>query len=210
MCSQYTIKTSAKKIADLYQLALQDLPEADLDDHVFPHRQGWVVTKDGLRRMNYSLIPVWSKERRPKFSTHNARLEEIETKPTWKGPFVNRHCVVPISAFIEPIRQGEHNGFWVGFSSGDNILSAAGLYSEWVDKETGEIIPSFAMITKDPYPFVEKTGHDRSPLLLTPESAKSWLKNEGEDPLKLKEFLKAGTCDYKEFEVVNLKELKKA
>ena len=69
----------------------------------------------GMKEMNFSLITSWSKERKPEFATHNARLfsedgDPIFKKPTWRGPFSSNHCVIPISKFVEPIYTGEYAG----------------------------------------------------------------------------------------------------
>lgn len=56
--------------------------------------------------MRYSLVPNWSKEAKVKFATHNARLESIDEKPTWKTVFSEQHCLVPLTDFIEPILPG--------------------------------------------------------------------------------------------------------
>lgn len=147
---------------------------------ILPHQKAPVIVNKGkgpeVCFMNFSLIPAWSKEKRPKFATHNARLDSLTTKPTWKSSFLEKRCLIPISNFIEPIYSGSYAGNMVEFHQKDhNILSAAGLWSEWTDKETGEVIESFAVITSDPSPYVKEIGHDRQPLFLKEAAFDRWL-----------------------------------
>lgn len=140
--------------------------------------------------MKFSMVPSWSKEPKVKFATHNARLESIDEKPTWKGVFVRRHCLVPLTDFIEPIYEGDHAGFMVSFHGVEGeVLLAAGVWDEWTNRETGEVTQSFAIITHDPIPFVADKGHDRCPVFLKVKDGETWLGNQGEKPSDLKKFL---------------------
>lgn len=207
MCSQYT-----QKFNDIEQFCIDkdfDLPKevSRYSEYVFPHKPAVVIEKGKKTVMSYSLVPSWSKERKPKFATYNARIESIIEKPTWKTSFVSNHCIVPMSSFIEPIYAGEFGGYMVGFSS-DDPMYAAGISNLWIDKETGEKIPTFAMIMKEPYKFVEQIGHDRSPVLLSAAASKEWLASEGEDPELLRDFLLDNVMPYEKFKVAKLRALK--
>ncbi len=155
-----------------------------------------IVEENGakvLKLMQFSLIPPWSTEKKVKFSTYNARLTEFDEKknkivciyekPTWRTSFLAKHCLVPITGFMEPIYKGEFAGHWVRFAeSHQKVLFAAGIWGEWHSKQGGEIIESFAIITDDPIPFVKKIGHSRSPLFLAPEAFDEWLSPQKQSP----------------------------
>lgn len=140
-------------------------------------------TQAQLKTMNFSLVPSWSKTPKVKFATHNARLDTILEKPTWRGPFVKKHCLVPITEFVESITEiGKPlAGNMVRFRerSGDLIV-AAGIYDEWVNNETGEVLESFAILTTEPPPFVFDVGHDRCPVFIKKEHYKDWLHYTGD------------------------------
>lgn len=57
-------------------------------------------------------------------------------------------------------------------------MVAAGIYDEWINKETGEIIPSFAIVTSDPPPFISEVGHDRCPVFLPKDMQLEWVSQE--------------------------------
>ncbi len=161
---------------------------------VLPRNLALVVRNENnerrLEQMQFSLLPRWSKESKVKFATHNARLETVDEKPTFKDAFVKRHCVVPMNGFVEPIYTGDFAGNMVEFSPPtQGILFAAAIWEEWASKASGEIIQSFSVITHDPLPFVLSTGHDRSPVFLKLEDLSLWLSSEGERATELKSLL---------------------
>jgi len=170
------------------------------DQLIVPYRPAPVLVNGEMRIMKFSMVPSWSKEPKVKFATHNARLESIDEKPTWKSVFTQRHCLVPMTDFIEPIYEGDFAGNMVAFSAKDDeIIYAAGVWDEWVNRETGEVTQSFAIITQDPPPFVASTGHDRCPVFLEKAAGDEWLRNIKSPPNTLKAFLqeKTHTPDFK-------------
>lgn len=193
MCASYMIK---QRRSGPYPLATEARVQIETfyDQLIVPYRPAPVIVrdqeKDVLTQMQFSMVPSWSKEPRVKFATHNARLESIDEKPTWKTVFVRRHCLVPLTDFIEPIYEGEHAGFMVAFAQRDGeMIFAAGVWDEWVNRQSGEVIQSFAIITSDPPPFIAGTGHDRCPIFLSGAAGQEWLGNSGTNPAELKSFL---------------------
>lgn len=187
MCAQYRIKAKLKELEFYFNVTVEDV--IDWIDHMLPHSRAPVYLPDQIRLMKFSLLPSWSREPKVKFATHNARLETITEKPTWKKPFLNNHCVVPMTSFIEPIYEGKLAGHMVAFE-GEEVLCAAGVYDTWVNKDTGEVVESFAVITSEPGPFVQEVGHDRQPVFLTKADAMEWAQLKG-DGDTLKSFLES-------------------
>jgi putative SOS response-associated peptidase YedK len=58
-----------------------------------------------------------------------------------------------------------------------------------VNKETGEVLESFAIITTDPPKFIHEIGHDRCPLFLKENAFSGWINSKEKDSEKLKDFL---------------------
>lgn len=182
MCALFTLRTSHQQMLTSFGMEFESrLHDQEWDHRFLPHQMipvlRWMEGSFILSEMNFSLIPHWSKVRRPKFATHNARLESLAEKPTWREPLVRRHGLIPLSEFIEPIYEGEHKGHMLGFSEKeDSLLWAAALWDEWVDTQTGECIPSATIITHSPSEYVAKMGHDREPLFINKKSFSPWLK----------------------------------
>jgi putative SOS response-associated peptidase YedK len=193
MCASYMIKQRHPGQFKLLTEARIDIAEY-LDRVVVPYAKAPVLVANGdaveTSIMKFSLVPSWSKEPKVKFATHNARLESIIEKPTWRTVFGRKPCLVILTDFIEPIYEGSFAGHMVAFSpKSGQLIYAAGVWDEWVNKTSGEVLQSFAIITHDPPPFVASIGHDRSPIFLDEDHGHEWLVSAGTPQEELKEFL---------------------
>lgn len=150
----------------------------------------------------FGLVPAWSNTPKVKFATHNARLYSVEEKtkreipitekPTWRDPFKKRHCLVPMTGFIEPIYSGDLAGKMVVFRPREvEVLLAAGLWEDWVSKEGGETRSTFTILTDNPVTEIERMGHDRTPIFLGGEKAFEWLKPESKSPTEWIHYLRS-------------------
>lgn len=182
MCAQFLIKAAVRDIELQFGPFIEnDWSSAEqLDIRVVPYRRAPAVVAGPsgriLRSMNYSLIPSWSKEPKVRFATHNARLDTILEKPTWRKPFTKHRCLIPLTHFVEPIYLHQYAGNMVAFSpSQPHLLAAAGLYDQWVHMQTGEVLFSCAIITDAPPTFVAATGHDRCPVFIQESAYEQWL-----------------------------------
>ena len=192
MCALFEIKLSSQTLEK--KITNFSLPNFDLDQLVLPYdvtkvlveSDGYIKAKD----MSFSLIPAWSKTKKVKFATHNARIETLLNKPTWKIPLETKRAVVAMSGFIEPIYENDLAGNMVKFShQKDDCFFVAALYDQWIDKLSGEVIESFAIITKEPGDFIKLTGHDRSPIFLEGAKLHEWLLPQNNNGKFLIEFL---------------------
>ena len=59
----------------------------------------------------------------------------------------------------------------------DNLFSFAGLYNDWVNKETGELFQTYTIVTTEANPLMAEIHNNkkRMPITLTPEREKQWL-----------------------------------
>lgn len=159
----------------------------ELNGRFLPYSKAPVAISEGnkkiLKLMSFSLVPSWSKTPKVKFATHNARIETILEKPTWKKPFLSKHCLVPITEFVESITEVGKPlaGNMVRFHEKNNsLMVAAGIYDEWINKETGETLESFAILTDVPPKFVSEVGHDRCPIFINKGCYQEWLNYKGD------------------------------
>lgn len=154
------------------------------------------------REMMFSLCPSWAKEFPCKWSTYNARMDRppkefIYQVPTWRDSFnKGQTCLVPMTAAVESSYFGTHAGQIIQFSQKNSeIFLCAGLRSTWIDKSTGEIKDTFALITDDPYPFFFQSGHDRSVVVLPSAAANDWLLNQKMTGIERFQFLRKNRID---------------
>lgn len=191
MCAQFSLQVAAE---ELRNLGISVLPSLDvIDERFLPYTQIPVIvaTPQGVRltKMNFSLVPSWSKEPKVKFATHNARIETVTEKPAWREPFSSKHCLIPMTNFFESVYEGPHAGHIISFGKETeadtntdtenkkfgSVLFAAGLFDVWVNPETKEQLISCAILTTEPPPFILENGHDRTPIFLNFDDGKIWL-----------------------------------
>lgn len=203
MCAQYIVDKSGKELARKFDALYKILSEAV--GRVTPRSRAPVMVAEGGRRslvaMQFGLVPSWSKEPRVKFATHNARLMSVDEKtkkpvaiyekPTWRDPFARRHCLVPMTKFVEALYTGPLAGNMVAFSArGGDVLAAAGLWDEWVQKESGDVLTTFTVLTDEPAAHIAQMGHDRTPVFLPESRFDAWLDAGSKKPAEWVPFLR--------------------
>lgn len=132
-----------------------------------------------IAMMKWGLVPYWSKTVKLRYSTINADADKLKTSSVWREPFRYRRCLVPADWFYEwPVVDGEKQAR--AFSLKDHSLFAfAGIWDRWKDKETGDVLESFAIVTVEPSEWMAKY-HDRMGVILKPKDYQRWLE-EGEE-----------------------------
>lgn len=129
--------------------------------------------------MKWGLVPYWSKTVKLKYSTINADADKLASSAVWREPFRRRRCLVPADWFYEwPVVDGEKQARAFSLKD-DSPFAFAGIWDRWKDKESGENLESFAIVTTDPSEWMAKY-HDRMGLILKPKDYQRWLE-EGEE-----------------------------
>ena len=79
---------------------------------------------------------------------NNARSETVHSSPAFRDAWRNRQrCLIPASWLQEPNWE-TGKCIWWQLSRSDRLpWMIAGIYAEWVDPESGEVIPNYAMLT---------------------------------------------------------------
>jgi putative SOS response-associated peptidase YedK len=106
-----------------------------------------VVTANDDRRelvtMRWGLVTWWWSKplKELRMATFNARAETVETKPVFRDAFKRSRCLIPMSGYYE--WQDTPNGkqpWYFTARDGSPLLTAAGLWGEWKNRESGERI----------------------------------------------------------------------
>lgn len=188
MCGRYSFFVSKESIQK--ELGSVEIPEPlELNFNVAPTQKGYVVTNESpgkLQAFNWGLVPYWSKEGRPDGRLINARMETIETKPSFRVPFRKRRCLVLADSFYEWEKKGKERIPYRILLKKEGLLVMAGIWDVWQQGE--QALCSFSIITTQPNQEVSLL-HDRMPaLLLDKEARTQWLEeNEPELLLRLLE-----------------------
>jgi putative SOS response-associated peptidase YedK len=192
MCGRFTTKMTWAELVALYRLTM-DAPPHNMRPvyNVCPTDPvDVVVVKDSTReliQMRWGLIPRWWNKplKEAKIATFNARVETVETKPFFRDAFKRTRCLIPLSGYFEwQDTSGRKQPWYFTARDGSPVLTAAGLWDEWKNRETGERLKSCTMIITEPNEFVSEV-HDRMPALLTENQFDPWLNGEaGTEMLK--------------------------
>ncbi len=130
--------------------------------NVAPMKSGPYVKAHGAAAIGqWALIPSNSEDRVPKradgkkMSTNNLRTENIGKLRTVLGPVWKRgqRCLIPAWSYDEPYWGHKEDGsdkernIWWRFRRKDGTPWAlAGVWNDWIEKSSGEIVPSYSMI----------------------------------------------------------------
>ncbi len=134
---------------------------------------------------HWGLVPHWVKDKQTQQkiwnNTINARSESIFIKPAFRDAAKTRRCLVYIDGFYEHHHfKGKTYPFYI-FAKNKEPLCIAGLWSEWIDTQTGEVLPSFTLVTTKANSKLAKIHNNpklkepRMPVILNPEQQQIWL-----------------------------------
>lgn len=108
-----------------------------------------------------------------RLSIHNVRIEGIAAKWAFRNAWRRgQRCLIPAESLGLPRWETGHEVWWT-FRRADGMPWAlAGLWSEWKDPVSGEIVPSYTMITEscDEHPLL---GHMHKPDPKLPPSGRT-------------------------------------
>lgn len=186
MCGRFTSMYTWEELVRLYRLTepymIRNLQPRY---NICPTTMVDVVTelegKRQIEQLRWGLIPGWWSKplKEMKIATFNARAETVEQKPMFRTAFKKNRCIIPASGYYEwqHIEGDKKPQPWYFTQKNSPIVSIAGIWDEWKDRTTGELIRSCSMIITEPNKFVAEV-HDRMPVILQLEQFDGWLSGE--------------------------------
>ncbi|MBN1287585.1 MAG: SOS response-associated peptidase [Anaerolineae bacterium] len=139
-----------------------------------------VLDADGARRLAYmrwGLVPAWSKDHTIGSRLINARGETVHEKPSFRGSFKYKRCLIWADGFYEwaavPGAKSKQP-VYIRMKSGEPF-AFAGLWDTWHDRAgTGDSLTTCTIITTTPNAVVGPL-HNRMPVILPPAAYDDWL-----------------------------------
>jgi putative SOS response-associated peptidase YedK len=135
----------------------------------------------GFQLMQWGLIPNWVKTDKEakeiSLLTLNARAESIAQKPSFKQSSKSNRCLVPVTGFFEWQQVNSKKIPWFITLKDEDLFSLAGLWSEWVNPQTGELTNTFTIITTEANDLMAKIHNTkkRMPAILSIKDEIKWL-----------------------------------
>jgi len=203
MCGRYTLHSSGKLLADFFKLPeeLALTPRYNIAPTqpvpiIRVIRANPETKQRELVSVRWGLIPSWADDPAIGNRLINARAETVASKPSFRGAFKSRRCLVPADGFYEWKREGNRKQPVYVRRKDGQAFAFAGLWEEW--EREGEVIESCTIITTVANDLMADY-HDRMPVILAPKDFDLWLDPEVQDLAKLKPLLRP--CPSDEMEV---------
>ena len=136
---------------------------------------------ESITLVKWGLIPFWVRDSKAaseiRQKTFNARAETIREKPSFRGAVKSKRCLVLCRGFYEWQHRGSEKIPHYIYLEGEPPLALAGLYDDWTDRETGEVIQTCSVITMAANPLMEKIHNSkkRMPVILPEGTENSWI-----------------------------------
>jgi putative SOS response-associated peptidase YedK len=143
---------------------------------------------EGLER-RWWLVPPFHKGPVSAWNTvcANARIETVDTAPTFREAYNRRRALIPLTSFIvyeepsgwrkgSPKRRWETT--WAPADESDTVRYFAGLWDRANPADVEGPLESFAFVTGRPGPDIGAV-HDRQPAVLTLAQGLDWLRLDG-------------------------------
>jgi len=193
MCGRFTNNAKAKDIEKEFKVGKLN-PKIFSDRYnIAPSQEIAAVLETGGERivsnLKWGLIPHWSKDDSFASKLINARAETIAEKPSFRDAFKHARCIIPATGFYEWDKKskGVKQPYYFYLKEKD-VFGFAGLWSEWTDKESGEVIETCTIITTEANKVLEPV-HDRMPVILKEKDYDDWLDEKEDNTDYLQKFL---------------------
>ena len=183
MCGRFVINANKDEMIEVFDIHHSRLPAFQANFNIPPSTQIPIVYKPGNARIlgsaYWGLIPSWAKDKSFASHTFNARSETVSKKPSFRNAYKRQRCLIPATGYYEWEKIIENNKiarkqpYWIGRKD-KTMFAFASLYENWTDTETGELVESCTVITKEAYPSMQHI-HSRMPVILPPEYHQLWL-----------------------------------
>ncbi|MBA2621866.1 MAG: SOS response-associated peptidase [Acidobacteria bacterium] len=194
MCGRFANRVKPEQIKKEFKVSTSgalafepryNIAPAQIIDAVLDGQEGRI-----LAPLKWGLVPSWAKEATAN-GMINARSETISEKPSFREAFKKRRCIIPASGFYEwqaARGKGTAKQPFYFYLNGREVFGFAGLWEEWLDKTTGELLETCTIITAQANKLL-KPVHDRMPVILHREDYDEWLDKNVKDTARLEKLL---------------------
>jgi putative SOS response-associated peptidase YedK len=182
MCGRYSLSAPTSQIIEEFELGEElDSYEEELKPryNISPTQKIPVIIKSGdtgrrlLRLMKWQFIPSWTKDIKKIPFMINARAESVMTKPSFKGSFFSRRCIIPASAFYEWKKIDGGKQPMLIRKKNNSLMGLAGLWDK-LEYPAGDTYYGALIITTEANSIMSPI-HDRMPVILDNKSYAKWL-----------------------------------
>jgi putative SOS response-associated peptidase YedK len=181
----YEIRDLLDYYQDLESNRATDKWDKQYHTNGFDHDFSPVVINKSLENLSWGLIPWYTKSMQEALIIRNQTLncisEEMWEKPSYRDSVKEgKRCLIPVTGFFEwewLDSSGKKKQPYHIFLKDQKIFSIAGLHSSWANKETGEIIYTYTVLTTKANKLMEKIHNNkrRMPVIIERQYENDWL-----------------------------------
>ena len=137
-----------------------------------------------ITHFNWGLIPSWANDDKIRAVTLNAKVETLEEKASFKE-VINNRCLVIANGFYEwqwlDAKGKNKIKYEIGHEN-EELFAFAGIYSKWLNGNTGNIVNTFSIVTTEANPLMAEIHNikKRMPIILKKEDEQRWLQHENQ------------------------------
>ncbi len=186
MCFHISSNNNSKKLETRFNSRVKSGLEIKPQIHIngFEHSFVPVITSQDptiIQTFQWGFIPPFTKDfedaKKRMNQTLNARGETVFNLPSFKNSIKSKRCLVIIDGYYEwRTISGRKYPYFI-YLKNKEPFALAGIYNDWLNIKTGEIINSFSIITTHANPLMIKIHNSkmRMPLILAEENEKEWI-----------------------------------
>jgi len=197
MCGRFTLTVNPGELQDAfseYSFPEQFSPRFN----IAPTQPVLAIANDGKNKADFflwGLIPSWAKDPSIANKLINARGETIAEKPSFRGSFKYKRCLILADGFYEWKAQADGKSKIPHYihMKDRKPFAMAGLWDEWHSPDGGSV-RTCTIITTEPNELM-KTLHNRMPVILDPTEYAAWLNPSPQTPDNLLHLIKPFPAD---------------
>lgn len=203
MCGRVNIRTNLDEMLRVFAFA-QATEDVERAANRFPRYNGApgldypIIIRDVIRdaaepvlgpvfvMARWGFIPHFAKAPNEGFKHINARGETVATNGIFKNAYAERRALMPVTGYFEwhdiHGNKKDKQPYAIAMAD-DSPFALAAIWQRWRDRQTGDEIRSFCIITCEPNEMMQQI-HDRMPVILHRDDYDRWLGDE-RDPRDL-------------------------
>ena len=142
------------------------------------------TARDIIQFFKWGLVPFWVKDKKAadqiKIRTLNARSETIFQKPAFRAAISSRRCLVLVDGFYEWHHKDDKKYPYYIRLKNREAFSLAGIWEQWTNPGTSELLNTFSIITTQANSLLEKIHNSkkRMPVIIARDREQQWLDPE--------------------------------
>jgi putative SOS response-associated peptidase YedK len=192
MCGRFTLTVDPAELIDEfgdYTFPPQFAPRFN----IAPSQPVLAIPNDENNQADFfqwGLIPFWAKDPSIGNRLINARGETLAEKPSFRGSYKYKRCLILTDGFYEWTKQPgskTKTPYFIHMKD-RQPFAFAGLWDEWHSSD-GSQVRTCTIITTSPNELV-KALHNRMPVILPRDSYGQWLSNTPQTPENLSPLIK--------------------